>query len=90
LFRKDNILDRRSLRFDRNLEPDPPAVSLCSLDEAERLHIAATLEQLGGRVDDAAKVLAVSRSTLYAKLKRYGLGVPGGLPRGTRAGEGIQ
>jgi DNA-binding NtrC family response regulator len=76
LFRKGNALDRGALRFDRNLEPDPPPeAELCTLDEAERLHIATTLTRLGGRVDDAARVLAVSRSTLYAKLKRYGITV---------------
>lgn len=76
LFRKGNALDRSGLRFDRNLEPDPlPAAEFCTLDEAERAHIATTLARLGGRVDDAARVLAVSRSTLYAKLKRYGISV---------------
>lgn len=74
LFRKGDALDRSALRFDRNLEPDPPSSGeLCTLDEAERKHIAATLTRLGGRVDEAARVLDVSRSTLYAKLKRYGI-----------------
>jgi DNA-binding NtrC family response regulator len=74
LFRKGETLDRGALRFDRNLEPDPPpSGELCTLEEAERRHIAATLERLGGRVDEAARVLDVSRSTLYAKLKRFGI-----------------
>ena len=33
----------------------------------------AVLERVQGRVDDAAKLLEVPRSTLYTKLKRYGL-----------------
>jgi transcriptional regulator of acetoin/glycerol metabolism len=31
------------------------------------------LKQTGGKVDEAAKVLALSRSSLYAKLKKYGI-----------------
>lgn len=83
LFRKGAVLDRSALRFDRNLEPDPPSASseLCTLDDAERRHIVTTLNRLGGRVDEAARVLAVSRSTLYAKLKRYGITAAG---RGSR------
>jgi DNA-binding NtrC family response regulator len=72
LFCKDGVIDRRALRFDRSLEPDVES-GVRTLDEAERHHIATTLQRLGGRVDDAAKVLAVSRSALYAKLKKYGI-----------------
>lgn len=72
LFCKDGVIDRRALRFDRSLEPDAES-GVRTLDEAERHHIATTLQRLGGRVDDAAKVLAVSRSALYAKLKKYGI-----------------
>ncbi|HMI93644.1 MAG TPA: helix-turn-helix domain-containing protein, partial [Polyangiales bacterium] len=50
---------------------DPPEVT--SLEEVERRHIAGVLERVQGRVDDAAKLLDVPRSTLYTKLKRYGL-----------------
>ncbi len=88
LFRRGSTLDRSALRFDRNLEPDPqPSGEPCTLDEAERAHIAATLSRFGGRVDEAARVLAVSRSTLYAKLKRHGIPTPQALaPRSQRSG----
>ena len=49
-----------------------------TLDEAERQHIDDTLRRLGGRVDEAAKVLGISRSALYAKLKKLGLGPSAG------------
>jgi DNA-binding NtrC family response regulator len=78
LFRKGSAIDRRSLHFDRVLEPDSGADAPRTLDEAERQHISDTLQRLGGRVEDAAKVLAISRSALYAKLKKYGIGPSAG------------
>jgi DNA-binding NtrC family response regulator len=74
LFRKGSAIDRKSLHFDRGLEPDTGVAAPRTLDEAERQHISETLQRLGGRVEDAAKVLAISRSALYAKLKKYGIG----------------
>ncbi|HTQ04608.1 MAG TPA: sigma-54 dependent transcriptional regulator [Polyangiaceae bacterium] len=72
LFCKGDVLDRAALRFDRSLEPDAGADPQ-TLDDAERRHIVHVLKQTGGKVDDAAKVLALSRSSLYAKLKKYGI-----------------
>jgi DNA-binding NtrC family response regulator len=72
LFCKGEVLDRSALRFDRSLEPDTSAEAQ-TLDDAERRHIVNILKQAGGKVDDAAKVLALSRSSLYAKLKKYGI-----------------
>ena len=73
LFCKGDVLDRGALRFDRSLEPDPSEAEAQTLDDAERRHIAAILLRAGGRVDDAARILALSRSSLYAKLKKYGI-----------------
>jgi two-component system, NtrC family, response regulator AlgB len=74
LFCKGDILDRDALRFDRSLEPDQEGDGEAqTLDDAERRHIAAVLSRAGGKVDDAARVLALSRSSLYAKLKKYGI-----------------
>jgi DNA-binding NtrC family response regulator len=72
LFCKGDVLDRATLRFDRSLEPDADAEPQ-TLDDAERRHIVNVLKQTGGKVEDAAKVLALSRSSLYAKLKKYGI-----------------
>jgi DNA-binding NtrC family response regulator len=72
LFCKSDVLDRHTLRFDRSLEPDSESDTQ-TLDDAEKRHIALVLKQSGGKVDDAAKVLALSRSSLYAKLKKYGI-----------------
>ncbi|AKU93501.1 Response regulator of zinc sigma-54-dependent two-component system [Labilithrix luteola] len=42
-----------------------------SRDEIEREHILLALDATRGRVQDAARRLGISRSTLYAKLKLY-------------------
>jgi DNA-binding NtrC family response regulator len=73
LFCKGDTLDRDALRFDRSLEPDQSEAEAQTLDDAERRHIATILLRAGGRVDDAARILALSRSSLYAKLKKYGI-----------------
>jgi DNA-binding NtrC family response regulator len=39
----------------------------------ERLHIKAALQRAGGRVEDAAKALGVSRSTLFDKMRKLGM-----------------
>jgi DNA-binding NtrC family response regulator len=74
LFRGGGAIDRKALRFDRNLAPDPRGAGAPrTLDEAERQHIADTLQGVAGRVDEAAKILGISRSALYAKLKKYAI-----------------
>ena len=44
-----------------------------SLDAAERLHIARTLEHTAGNRRQAALILGISRSTLLHKIRKYGL-----------------
>jgi DNA-binding NtrC family response regulator len=45
-----------------------------SLEEVERAHIERVLRLTPGNVKLAAERLGISRSTLYAKMERYGLG----------------
>jgi DNA-binding NtrC family response regulator len=73
LFCRTDVLDRASLRFDRILEPDQTKELGQTLDDAEKRHIAVVLSRSPGGVDAAAEVLGISRSALYAKLKKYGL-----------------
>ncbi len=42
-------------------------------EDAERLHIAAALKQSGGRIQETAALLNISRTTLWEKMRRYGL-----------------
>jgi len=44
-----------------------------SLDEVERTTILNTLESVGGNKSEAARRLGITRKTLHAKLKKYGL-----------------
>ena len=47
-----------------------------TLDELERIHIERVLRELGGRVTEASQRLGIPRSTLYQKIKRFGIVLP--------------
>src|SRR5262245_56670649 len=63
--------------------PSVPALPV-SLDAAERLHIARTLEHTAGNRRQAALILGISRSTLLHKIRKYDLDPSGG--SGSRRG----
>ncbi|MCS6952135.1 MAG: sigma-54 dependent transcriptional regulator [Bryobacterales bacterium] len=44
-----------------------------TLEQVERAHIERVVRQCEGNLSRAARILDIDRSTLYAKLKRYGL-----------------
>jgi two-component system response regulator HydG len=44
-----------------------------TLEEIEKVAIAATLRSAGGNKTEAAKVLGIAYSTLYEKMKKYGM-----------------
>lgn len=44
-------------------------------EQVERQHIRNALERAGGRVEEAAQLLSVSRSTLFEKIRRLGISV---------------
>jgi len=43
------------------------------LDEVEKLVIEATIKRTGGNIKEAAVTLGIDRSTLYDKIKKYGI-----------------
>lgn len=45
-------------------------------DEAERRHIVRVLAENGGAIQDTAKALGVSRTTLWEKMRRHGIPTP--------------
>src|SRR5690606_18745854 len=47
--------------------------ALLSLDELERRHVLRVLEACGGQKTRAAAVLGINRTTLWKKLRQYGL-----------------
>jgi DNA-binding NtrC family response regulator len=51
----------------------PGAEAARSLEDMERQHIQKVLEETGGNLSRAARILDIDRTTLYNKLKRYGL-----------------
>lgn len=44
-----------------------------TLQEVEKAHIKNVLEETGWNIKRTARILGIDRSTLYAKIKRYGL-----------------
>jgi DNA-binding NtrC family response regulator len=61
---------RESIAPSEPVEPEP-------LDQVERRHIARTLAFTRGNKRRAAHLLGIARSTLLAKVRRYGLEGPG-------------
>jgi transcriptional regulator with GAF, ATPase, and Fis domain len=60
----------------QNLRVPGAAGGLRTLADVEREHIDAVLTQVNGNKKKAAEVLGIDRSTLYAKLKQYGIETP--------------
>jgi DNA-binding NtrC family response regulator len=73
LFGKGEVIDRAALRFDRALGAVESELPPQTLEDVERRHIASVLRRSAGHVERAAEILDVSRSALYAKLKKYGI-----------------
>lgn len=55
----------------------PPALEDMSLEEAERILIRKALKRHGGSVVDAAAALGLSRSALYRRMEKLGIGTDG-------------
>ena len=51
----------------------PPSTSGRRLEDIARAHIERVLEESGWNLTRAAEILAIDRSTLYSKIKAYGL-----------------
>jgi DNA-binding NtrC family response regulator len=74
-----DTIERTHLLFDPQAQIESPLVAdgtvpmEMSLDDLERWHIERVLNHVHGKVDAASIILKVPRSTLYQKLKQYGL-----------------
>jgi DNA-binding NtrC family response regulator len=74
------VIGREHLRFG-DLGPPPAAVPeerIVSLGENEKNYLERVLRVTGGRVEEAAKALGIARSSLYERLRRYGINRPRG------------
>ena len=65
-------LTEKDVQLERSGKPAGTTIRAVSESEEERL-IRDAMERTGGNISAAAKILGVSRPTLYAKLKKYGL-----------------
>jgi len=71
---EDQLITERDLHFERASFADNAIGDVdATLEEMEKQHIQHVLSGEGWRVDAAAKKLNVPRSSLYQKIKRYGL-----------------
>ena len=73
LVAEGDVIRPQDLRF-ATLAAPPANDAVLSLDELERRGIERALDAEGGHVGRAAQRLGVPRSSLYKKIKRYGLG----------------
>jgi len=55
--------------------PADDAEAAISLAEAEHRHIVRMLRRCGGNIREAARILDISRTTLYKKIRDYGIKV---------------
>jgi DNA-binding NtrC family response regulator len=55
------------------LPQEPAGGTLLSLSEAERRHILFVMKSCGGQHQEAARILGIGRTTLWRKLKDYGV-----------------
>lgn len=73
------VLEPSDLHFDLRgrARASSPCDSTMTLAEVERQQIDQVLREVEGRVPAAAERLGIPRSSLYAKLKQYGIRRPG-------------
>ena len=73
LLGEGHAIGRDDLRFQKTHAEPSPDDSMLTLQELERRHIERVLAEFQGKVEMAARRLGIPRSTLYQKLKDYGL-----------------
>jgi len=78
LLAESELVGPEDLNFDMAAPPaagyeSPSGVELPTLKELERRHIEHVLKLERGRVAEAAKRLGIPRSSLYQKIKEYGI-----------------
>jgi transcriptional regulator of acetoin/glycerol metabolism len=76
---KDGVIRHEDLHFQLARASAKPASDAfptdtdMTLNEMERQHISNVLRKEKGKVDRAAATLGIPRSSLYVKLKQYGI-----------------
>ncbi|HVR39514.1 MAG TPA: sigma-54 dependent transcriptional regulator [Thermoanaerobaculia bacterium] len=77
LLSDDAVIEPADLRFEAAHHPAPASGSVVdtshTIADLEKKHILLVLEEEEGRVDTAAQRLGISRSSLYQKIKTFGI-----------------
>ncbi len=68
-----DVLEPGDLQLKDGMYLDPDDSVGFSLEQLEKRHIQRVLDDVGGEVDSAAERLGLPRSSLYKKIKKYGL-----------------
>ena len=76
LLARNEVISVADLRL-APLNALPPALEDMSLEEAERILIRKALKRHSGSVVDAAAALGLSRSALYRRMEKLGIGTDG-------------
>jgi DNA-binding NtrC family response regulator len=84
LLSEDGIIHKIGLEFEAPSRHDPapnPTFTNLTLKEIEKRSILQTLESENGNVIRAAQRLGIHRSSLYSKIREYGVKVPADVQR---------
>jgi DNA-binding NtrC family response regulator len=60
----------------REIREAVPKMEDLSLEEVESLLVRKAIDRYGGNISQAAEALGLSRSALYRRLQKYGIGTP--------------
>ena len=74
----EDVTELLSPRARRERDGDAAVPAARRLDEAERRHVELVLRQEAWVVQRAADVLGISRTSLYERIRKYGLTRPDG------------
>ena len=72
LFAQGEMVTAEDLNLEEAEKPSDPDVTLKG-EEMERIRICQALEKAGHNRKEAARLLGISRSTLYEKMDLYGI-----------------
>jgi len=76
LLSDENVLGAGDLRFDPRFGGEEVGFETnLTLRDLERLYIEKVLKEEGGRVEEASVRLGIPRSSLYEKIKKYGISI---------------
>jgi DNA-binding NtrC family response regulator len=67
------LIRARDLPLGQAPRGEAPAGGPKSLADMERIHLQRVLDETGWNISRAARELDIDRTTLYAKIRRYGL-----------------